>query len=87
MIKARGFISWKNEDRSVHANKKTLRQWLLNRFPFEVVTENFAAEHQEVGEFVEGKWSVYFVWNISSDETHYFFELASDAMAFKLRWS
>ena len=83
----KGFVSWEDEKDSPPRREENIRNWLLSRLPFEVTILKANATEHEIEEFIEcmeGSWSAY---NIGmSYEAHFFFELDSDAVAFKLRW-
>lgn len=81
----RGYVQWYGEEDSPPNSESSIRKWLLEQFPFEVSTPFSAGDLRDIGDSVEGKWSVYASrWDGGS---HYFFETEIDAMAFKLRWT
>ena len=90
LIKFRGYVKWYGESDSPTNTEPHIRPWLLKRLPFEVIVdEGKDIDLRDVGESVEGKWSAYSGWDHRNGTYccgHYFFELETDVMAFKLRW-
>ena len=61
-------------------------EWILTLCPFRVILPDFPdILFIDIEDFVEGKWSSH-ILNDKISRSPYFFELESDAMAFKLRW-
>ncbi len=81
----RGYVKWYGEEDSPQNSESDIREWLLERLPFEVVEPFSVADLRDIGNSVEGKWSSYASrWDNGS---YYFFETETDAMAFKLTWT
>ncbi len=77
------YLNWQDRGLDEQINEP-LRDWLLERLPYELTnpsTKNFI-DLRDIGELAEGQWSAY----AGRNDAHYFFELESDAMAFKLKW-
>lgn len=62
-------------------------EWISRICPYEVNIKNRIISFSEIDNLIEGRWSSYIVAsnNNFSISPHYF-ELESDALAFKLRW-
>lgn len=54
-------------------------------YKIEVTKNDDCFSFNDIEEFVNGKWSSY-ISSLTTPCGPYFFELESDAMAFKLRW-
>lgn len=81
----RGYVKWYDEEDSPLNNEYDLRKWMLKCFSYEVVVpEDMMLDLRDIGNSVLGEWSAY--GGTSDYKGHYFFKLATDAMAFKLRW-
>jgi len=66
-------------------NPYDLRTKLLETLPYEVIlllSDNI--DLRDIDAFVQDKWSAYA--NERDFQSHYFFKLEEDAVAFKLRW-
>ena len=62
-----------------------LRSELLEMLPYEIVLpETNHIDLRDIDKFVQDKWSAYAT---AQNQSHYFFKLQEDAVAFKLRWS
>ena len=61
--------------------------WILTACPFMVNLESSGSNilFNDIENLVEGKWSSH-ISNKDISRSPYFFELESDAMAFKLKW-
>ncbi len=79
-------INWQREQ-SYESGVQPLRQYLLDRLPYEVVLENtiFTIDLRDIEELIEKRWSAFHIPGMVMTE-YYFFELETDAVAFKLRW-
>ncbi len=83
--KFKGYVRWYDEEDSPQNSESAIREWVLERLPFEVIEPFSVADLRDIGNSIEGKWSSYASrWDGGS---HYFFETETDAMAFKLTWT
>lgn len=81
------YVNWQDRERFARLPNDgfNLRNSLLEKLPHEVIlpTEH-CIDLRDIDKFVQDKWSAY------ADErkfqSHYFFKLEADAVAFKLRW-
>ena len=65
----------------------TFYKWIITLCPFKVVLSELPnILFIDIENLVEGKWSCH-ILDHEISRSPYFFELESDAMAFKLRWS
>lgn len=82
----RGYVKWYGETDSSKNHEHGIRVWMLERFDYEVVVpDSTFLDLRDVGGSVVGDWSAYSS-RVCDGQGHYFFDLGSDAMAFKLRW-
>ena len=87
--KFKKMINWKIRAEDKGYNSTLLRLWLLERVKYEVIIKNntYGLDLRDIEEQVEGKWAAFRIVEMSDKNySHYFFELETDAMAFKLRW-
>lgn len=76
------FIYQPTQSETVH---KGYASWIIIRCPYEVDLDgNDSILRKDVDDLVEGKWSSYYVGQFCIDVAY--FELETDAMAFKLKF-
>lgn len=89
MIKSPNFGKMINWQKNPYYSTEPLRKWLLRRLPIEIIVSSDLIGHgpelRDIGALLEGEWSALRT-NNGDGNLHYFFELESDAMAFKLKW-
>ena len=90
-IKFFGYLSWyrdvnDNLDTIVYPNRSDyhVRNWLLERLPYELSMYDSFIASRDIGEHIEGSWSSFY--SVIDHHTHYFFQFETDAMIFKLKW-
>lgn len=80
------YVNWQDRERFARTAPYNLRLDLLKKLSYEIILpEEHCIDLRDIDNFVQDKWSAY------ADErkyqSHYFFKLETDAVAFKLRWS
>jgi len=80
------YLNWQDREKFSMDGAYNLRLALLVELPYEIIlpTEH-CIDLRKIDDFVQDTWSAF------ADErrrdSHYFFKLEADAVAFKLRWS
>lgn len=83
--KFKKYVNWQDRTKFSVAGTYNIRSELLEILPYEIVLSTTNdIDLRDIDSFVRDKWSAY------ADErkfqSHYFFKLEGDAVAFKLRW-
>ena len=81
------YVNWQDRERFARSPNDpfNLRDSLLEKLPHEIILQTeHCIDLRTIDDFVQDKWSAF------ADErklqSHYFFKLETDAVAFKLRW-
>lgn len=79
------YVNWQDREKFARTAPYSLRLELLEKLPYEIVLP--LEDHidlRDIDNFVRDKWTAYA--DERKYESHYFFKLEADAVAFKLRW-
>lgn len=72
------FVAWYTIP---NPNDYTVREWLLERLPFEIIFKSGALNMETVENIVNNDWSAF---RSRNDDDHYFFKSIDDAIYVKM---
>lgn len=78
------YVNWQDRNQVYVDGIYNLHDDLLEILPYEIVlSQTNRIDLRDIDNFVQDKWSAY---ASAQNQSHYFFKLETDAVAFKLRW-